>query len=91
MRSKIALTREESKRRRGDVGALCGDIYICKLVGCVLYLVICLIWLLSLHSVQQYGKASLQARLVSRMTPFPAVLRENLQTPTYAVRCSPSF
>lgn len=44
MRSKIALTREQSKRRRRDVDALCGYIhiyvYIYKLVGCVLYLFI---------------------------------------------------
>ena len=56
-RSKIALTREESQRRRGGADIFFVDIY--KLVGCFLYLFVCLLVCFGcylLHSVKQHGK-----------------------------------
>lgn len=55
MRSKIALTREESKRRKGDADIFFVD--ICKLVRCFLFVFVCLFVLVtSSHSVKQHGK-----------------------------------
>lgn len=56
MRSKIALTREESKRRREDVGILCGYIYVGWFTFVfIYYLFVCLGCCLP-SSIKQHGK-----------------------------------